>query len=190
MHFHDFVWFLQDDTITVRIAFFDFINEFHAAGDFAPHGVLTIERGVTDANAVVYPSVGAKIVSRTVENIGKNDMGGITTIGKYSFSNCADLQMVVLPEGITSLDERAFSNCTHLAHIELPSTLASIGNYCFASCTSGQYMLCRAVTPPTLGTSAISGYIHTNSKLYVPEDSVSAYTNASGWGSFDEIIGF
>ena len=43
LHFHDFVR-IGDRTVLAGIAFFDLIDEFHAACDFAPYGVLTVQK--------------------------------------------------------------------------------------------------------------------------------------------------
>ncbi|MCQ3908983.1 MAG: leucine-rich repeat domain-containing protein [Mycoplasmoidaceae bacterium] len=52
------------------------------------------------------------------------------------FSNCDELEEIVLPESVKSLDSECFSGNPNLKSVILPSSLRSIGNLCFCNCPS------------------------------------------------------
>ena len=60
-----------------------------------------------------------------------NDM-----IGVSMFSECGNLQDIVLPVGVTSIGKDAFYYCSSLTSIDMPESVTSIGNYAFAGCSS------------------------------------------------------
>ena len=60
----------------------------------------------------------------------------VTTIGKYTFSNCNSLTSIDMPSTITSIGKRAFSLCSSLTSVDIPSSVTSIKEYTFFKCTS------------------------------------------------------
>ena len=105
---------------------------------------------------------------------------GITSIGEYAFMGCENLTSINIPSGVTSIGANAFNVCTSLPSIDLPSTLTDIGMQAFYSCSHLTSIICRATTPPTLGTFAL-GNVPANCAIYVPAESVDTYKAASGW---------
>lgn len=82
---------------------------------------------------------------------------GVTSIGKWAFSNTGDIEFsmsnsvvtigdnafersaitkIVLGSGVTSIGTRAFAECTSLSSISIPDKVVSIGEYAFSNCTS------------------------------------------------------
>ncbi|MBP1537259.1 MAG: leucine-rich repeat domain-containing protein [Ruminococcus sp.] len=59
---------------------------------------------------------------------------GVDQLGKYVFSDCADIKSVKLPEGLKFINESAFADCTNLESVTLPNTLEYIGNGAFLNC--------------------------------------------------------
>ena len=55
----------------------------------------------------------------------------VTSIGRASFSMCASLQKVTIPEGVTHIHELAFWSCRNIKTLKLPSTLTYIGDDAF-----------------------------------------------------------
>lgn len=92
---------------------------------------------------------------------------------------------------VTSIDSvdylEAFGNCPNLWHVHLPETLTNIGNGAFKSCGALREVISDNSTPPTIGSNVFSG---TNSALaiYVPDQSVKAYREASGWSAYADRI--
>ncbi len=81
---------------------------------------------------------------------------GVTSIGNYAFSNCANLANITIPESVTSIGSYAFSNCANLANISIPESVTSIGSNTFFSCTN-----LASITIPESVTS-IGTYIFRN----------------------------
>ena len=133
----------------------------------------------------------------------------------YSHNLCQnDVPMpdVVIPEGCTKVGQKTLCYL-HLNSLSIPETVTSIGDYnqyalhlpvfdIPSSVTKiGQYVIggnydsnvknvptviCRAVTPPTLGTVKANGGAH--QAIYVPDESVEAYKTATNWSAFADII--
>lgn len=133
----------------------------------------------------------------------------------YSHNLCQnDVPMpdVVIPEGCTKVGQKTLCYL-HLNSLSIPETVTSIGDYnqyalqlpvfdIPSSVTKiGQYVIggnsdsnvknvpiviCRAVTPPTLGMVKANGGAH--QAIYVPDESVEAYKTATNWSAFADII--
>ena len=133
----------------------------------------------------------------------------------YSHNLCQnDVPMpdVVIPEGCTKVGQKTLCYL-HLNSLSIPETVTSIGDFnqyalelpvfdIPSSVTKiGQYVIggnydsnvknvpiviCRAVTPPTLGTVKANGGAH--QAIYVPDESVEVYKTATNWSAFADII--
>ena len=133
----------------------------------------------------------------------------------YSHNLCQnDVAMpdIVIPEGCTKVGQKTLCYL-HLNSLSIPETVTSIGDYnqyalqlpvfdIPSSVTKiGQYVIggnndsnvknvpiviCRAVTPPTLGTVKANNGAH--QAIYVPDESVEAYKTATNWSAFADII--
>lgn len=79
-----------------------------------------------------------------------------------------------------------FMGCKKLRLVVLPQTLTNLGTYSFAKCTSLESVILNAITPPTLGTGVLSET--NNCPIYVPDESVTAYREASGWSAYADRI--
>lgn len=53
-------------------------------------------------------------------------------IGEYMFSNCDNLQIILLPESTKLIGKGAFIHCSSLDRMSLPETVTSVGDYAFA----------------------------------------------------------
>lgn len=112
----------------------------------------------------------------------------LTGIGTYAFQNCSALTKVngLGSTQVDSLASYAFQGCTALKEITLPATLTSIGNYVFRGCASLKYFKINANTPPTLSWSP--AFPSTIEAIYVPDESITAYQEATGWTSYASKI--
>ena len=110
----------------------------------------------------------------------------LTSISDYAFAYCSNLTSISLPNSVTNIGESAFRECSSLTSIEIPSSVTSIGNNAFEYCSSLTTMTVLPTTPPTLSnTSAISS---ATTSIYVPDESVDAYKQATNWSNFADII--
>ena len=111
----------------------------------------------------------------------------ITIIGDATFMGCSELTDITIPKSVTSIGQAAFASCTALAGITIPQSVTSISSLAFAYCSSLSETICESSTPPAAQSNSFS-YIPTTATLYVPVGSKDAYTIATGWSSFSNIV--
>jgi hypothetical protein len=109
----------------------------------------------------------------------------VTTIGRYTFRNCSALVSINIPSGVSIIEDWAFRWCSSLASIDIPAGVVSIDDYAFWNCDSFTSVICRASTPPSLGSYAFPASLQS---IQVPAASVSAYKTDSGWSGYADII--
>lgn len=114
----------------------------------------------------------------------------VTSIGREAFYDCSGLTSVTIPNGVTSIGSESFQGCTSLTSIDIPSGVTAIGIEAFRKCTSLTSITVNAVTPPTLGSSALYGtpIAGGTGTIYVPAASVSSYQSARGWSAYASRI--
>ena len=71
---------------------------------------------------------------------------GITNIGKYAFSGCANLNSIIIPDGVTTISGVAFCNCSNLTSVTIPESVTTIGLSAFKNCTSLSISIPKTVT--------------------------------------------
>jgi hypothetical protein len=110
----------------------------------------------------------------------------VKTIGYGAFWG-AKLTNIDLPEGLSTINTYGLGDCSSLESLTLPSTLTTIAGsgIRFALSTSHiKYVICKAVTPPSVGQYGLGlGAI----PLYVPAESVETYKTNSNWKGFSPI---
>ena len=112
----------------------------------------------------------------------------LTRIGTYAFQNCSALTKVngLGSTQVNTLSSHAFEGCGALKEITLPATLTDIENYVFRGCVSLKYFRINANIPPTL--SWAPAFPSTIDAIYVPDESITAYQEATGWTSYASKI--
>jgi hypothetical protein len=78
-------------------------------------------------------------------------------------------------------------NCNNLEKVELSSNTTSIGTSAFQYCPVLKKVIVNAVAPPTLGANAFANG-SADMIFYVPDQSVIAYGEASGWSAYTDKI--
>ncbi len=139
---------------------------------------ITVPSSVTyiDSNAFMGCS---SLTSFTIPN-------GVTSVRSGTFRGCTGLTSVTIPYGVTNIGSLSFYYCTSLTSVTLPSSVTSIEQQSFYNCRSLTSITINAVTPPTLGSYALS---NTNGcPIYVPAGSVNVYKEDSAWGNFASRI--
>ena len=112
--------------------------------------------------------------------------------GNYAsvFQLCTNLTQMILNEGVTSVGDRWIWGSKNIKLIDFPSTITTMRGYGIQPYDSKQVnfnIICRAVTPPSLGSS---GYLTKLVKVYVPDNSVDTYKAANKWKDFaTKIVG-
>jgi hypothetical protein len=115
---------------------------------------------------------------------------GPTNIDESTFQNCTGLKSITLPPNIISISKNAFSGCSSLKSIKLPKSVISIGNTAFKDCAVFDSIVVKNTVPVdlTLVQNVFQNANQSNSKLYVPFGSKSAYQAANQWKNFTTII--
>lgn len=137
-------------------------------------------------------TIGSGVFNHTALAIDINCPNLTGILGPNAFGYCANIINVTNLGTITSLGDTGmtwgpFNNCTSLQKVILPSTLTYIGSVAFKSCTSLVYIKCLATTPPTTQNNPFDGASSTF-KIYVPDDSVTAYKAATNWSTYASRI--
>lgn len=109
----------------------------------------------------------------------------ITTASSQSFGLCKSLASVDI-KNLTVIANQMFNGCTSLTFVELGENVTSLLYRAFNNCKGIETIVCRAVTPPTFD-QAFYG-MNSTFVIYVPDESVNAYKEASGWTEFASRI--
>ena len=111
------------------------------------------------------------------------------TFGYQTFAYCTNLTVIKLTDGVTTLGDQWLWGCKNITLIDLPSsitTITSAGIHTYAASGQKNYIvICRAVAPPSLGSS---NYLTKLTAVYVPDESVDAYKAATKWKDFASKI--
>jgi hypothetical protein len=131
----------------------------------------------------------------------------LTSIGAYTFNKCSVLSEINFPSSLKTISSNAFYNCTSLEieDLNLPnletlgqnafygvkikklvlgSGVTTIGQSAIRNTNGLELLVVMAETPPALGSGSITG----GYPIYVPDASVTAYREASGWNDYADRI--
>ena len=111
----------------------------------------------------------------------------VTWIGDYAFYKCSSLTSVTIGNSVTSIGENAFSNCSSLTSVTIPDSVTSIGKSAFSDCRSLKEVYCKPTTPPAGGLWMFDNNA-SDRKIYVPQNSVSAYKAKQYWSDYASSI--
>lgn len=103
-----------------------------------------------------------------------------TNSAPATFESSDALKSFDFGDTITLVPVRAFRYCTALESVDLPPTVTLISPLSFSGCSGLTSFTCRATTPPTLGSQALTS-VPATCPIYVPANSVAAYQAASQW---------
>ncbi len=109
-------------------------------------------------------------------------------LGHHSFA-VTKIKSIKIPEGITRMRGVCFSECKELESVVIPSTMKDMGYKEFVNCTALKEIQCKAVNPPILrDNDAFDGVPQESVVLRVPIGSRYAYqTSNSQWQNFHII---
>jgi hypothetical protein len=124
------------------------------------------------------------------------DLPNLTTLGQASFWASSVVKVLNLGT-ITKLqgnnDYNSFGdfyNCKNLEIVITPNTISSIAAYSLRGCSVLNTFVCKATTPPTLGSGSFTGTPIASGagSIYVPDASVEAYKTATNWSTYASRI--
>lgn len=159
-----------------------------------PDNVVTI-----GDNAIRYCGIDSLVIPDKVRNIGYgafkdcSDLvsvkigAKVKSIRGSAFANCTSLPSVEIPEGVTSIRTSAFEGCTGLKSVIIPNSVDTIdlgAFYCCGLTTVINY----SATPQPLDGRAFMYVNKSACTLYVPANSINAYSVATEWEDFFRIL--
>ncbi|MBR5862846.1 MAG: leucine-rich repeat protein [Bacteroidales bacterium] len=110
----------------------------------------------------------------------------VKTFENQVFEGCKKLETVNII-GAETIKSSVFNGCSKLTSVEFGENINGIGWRSFFNCSSLTHIVCRAITPPTLGSEAF-GNTNSTFVIYVPDEAVDAYKAASNWASYASRI--
>ena len=119
-----------------------------------------------------------------VLNIGES----VHTIPNYMFRGCSNIDKITIPDSVTRIGDYSFNGCSGLSTLSIGKRVTSIGSYAFDGCNEIDTIFLHPNVPPSIELSSFSG-VRSNTPVYVPCHTLSAYTAARNWNSlFYNII--
>ena len=117
--------------------------------------------------------------------------GTIKTVGNNAFNSCYKINRIVFENGVESIGRSTLGNMYALTYVEFPASLKTIGDKCFTGYGENHKIITivsYATEVPVAETaSSFQQYVADKATLYVFEDVVSKYKNATGWSRFKTI---
>ena len=176
------------------------------------HSCTSLETVELPSSVTTIGNAGFALCSN-LKNIG--DISNITTLGNAAFRDCSSLNIDVDLPSLTSLGFNAFMgtgikkvislgqittinaaslynagdfyNCPNLELVVLPESLEILGKSSFGNNPKLTTVLCYATTPPDM-LSGVAFNGSDNAVIYVPDESVTAYQEATNWSTYADRI--
>ena len=168
------------------------------------NGRLTLPDGLEYIGNLAFRSCrfrGPLILPSTLKSIGSgafesNMFSGelklpssLQELGTSVFADCSRISGTLeIPDNITAIKELTFAGCSSIEKLVLHSKMDVIKSGAFGNCFGLGSIVCNAVNPPYVESSAFGGVSKSNVVVEVPEASLAAYRTASGWSDFKKIV--
>ena len=150
---------------------------------------LIVEDGITHISQAGFqymPYLESAEIAETVTSIGDYAFYG-SMLNKVIPTNwTGDIDANLLPNGLLTIGYYAFAE-TKLENIILPTTLERIGAAAFAYNDQLLEVASLATVPPAM-ERAVFYECNKLWAIHVPDDQVEAYSNATGWATYTNII--
>ena len=183
------------------------INEYAFHG--CPLSNLNLGNAVTTIGACAFQdcrSLDSLVIPNSVTTIGNSAFSScgnlvsvilpnsISEIPNSLFSCCHKLRSIVIPDSVTSIGGSAFYQCDSLKSVVIGASVTSIGAYAFHGCYTMERMTVLRSSAPSTSTDITNPSFGNGTNMvprgipvYVPCNSLSSYTSASGWNVFTNL---
>ena len=111
----------------------------------------------------------------------------VQRIANNCYDGCSSLISCVLNEGLKTIGRNVW-NYTKFVTMTIPSTVTSIDGRDFVANYNLRSVLVLAVNPPSNPTFNLLNAANSSVRIYVPDDSLSAYKAASKWSEIASRI--
>ena len=109
----------------------------------------------------------------------------LSVLGEGAFAYNQRLTGIVeLPDEIVSIAPSVFTDCSNLQGVVIPKDVEAIREGAFQDCFQLNSITCKAQNPPQLSATAFAGVAKDNFTVEVPEASVADYSTAPEWKEF------
>lgn len=113
----------------------------------------------------------------------------LITLNDYAFSYCTALRELSFGTSLVTIGDGAFNACSALTEVVMPKSLQRINRSSFSGTTQMNSITCLALTPPSCNYDHYIFSTASTATLYVPEESLEAYQQATLWKRFKTIVG-
>ena len=142
--------------------------------------VATGNQNYVSVNGVLYNKDKTAIICYPARKKDKNYKmpDGVTSMGVYAFSGCANLTNITIPDSVTGIGDSAFSGCTSLTGITIPDSVEFIGYEVFFDC-----MNLTGITIPSSVTRIRNhafGYYYDNGYKKIDNFKIYCYSGTKG----------
>ena len=142
--------------------------------------VATGNQNYVSVNGVLYNKDKTAIICYPAGKKDKNYKmpDGVTSMGVYAFSGCANLTNITIPDSVTGIGDSAFSGCTSLTGITIPDSVEFIGYEVFFDC-----MNLTGITIPSSVTRIRNhafGYYYDNGYKKIDNFKIYCYSGTKG----------
>ena len=133
-------------------------------------------------NSVTYIGTCAFQLSNNLSNITLPD--SLYYLGDGALQQCK-MTSIVIPNTISTIERFTFSECDRLTSITIPDSVTYIDEYAFTGCNSLAKIYLTSTTPPGIHYEAFSGC---SADFYVPCEYLGDYQNAYNWSNISYRI--
>ena len=112
----------------------------------------------------------------------------VVWVGGEIFAHQTDLEKVVINDDVYYIGNYCFSYSPNLKSITLPKKLETIQYDPFKGSDNLESVYIRALTPPQFQYGGIEQTEYAKLSIYVPEQALQAYLNATGWAPLRKYI--
>ena len=146
-------------------------------------------KNFTAVDGVLYNAAKTMLIAYPNARAGKYVVPDkVTSMAQYAFSGAKQLTDVRLPKTLTNIPNYAFNGCSSLQTVNIPASVKSVGVFSLAECESLRAVKVAWESPLSVLADAFRTTFVEDVTLYVPAGKKTAYSRASVWQDFKEIL--